>query len=506
MLVQVLAPAKLGDFIQASALLKGIAASEPGAEIQVLALDPSVFDAQQLLLPEAQTMFLEAAELGIGGGRGPGSGGNEGGAAGPEGSGMFTVMRCERRPVHRGADLLVNLSVDVRAVRFAESLKPKAVLGPRAEGGGIWVPPAQRLAMAAMALDRRLGRLNITDVWRALWPGSPPELARPAFLSRPAGTILDDDELRHPIVLFHLGARGPMRRWPVERHVQLAAELSGKMEFHAVVLGSRAEKAMGMKFMRMFAQTGPHPQPTDLTGMTSLAELWPLMVKASLLVSSDTGVMHVGASAGVRQLALFSGPAYAPETGPYNDGSIVLQGLSGCGPCVEGKGCGRVECRGLPTAASAAAAAASLLEAVPPGDPAELSAGGRGVPGAGPEEWVTRIGPAGASLVPNRRFSTSSDDRALAALMFREGARAAAGLKAGPEDGAAEAAAELRLYGTFTHENIKKATSYLSFIERKALAGPDRKIFRDSCEAVLNEAVAQGIIKFEKAPVGYLLH
>ncbi|MDR1041194.1 MAG: glycosyltransferase family 9 protein [Deltaproteobacteria bacterium] len=459
-----------------------------------------------------------------------------------------------------------------------------------------------------MRLDRRLGRLNLTDVWRALVPGSPPCLARPAAQPAANGAALEALEAAGtlPIVCFHLGAKAALRRWPVDFHAKMAATLFGITPFLAVTLGSRQERALALKFRDVYGRAAPGAPVADLSGRTRLEDLWALFDKAALLISSDTGIMHLGASLGVPQLAVFAGPAYAHETGPYGEGALVLQGLAPCGPCVENKGCKRPECRALPPWEAALPLAGALLTAaamatVRPandgmardgrtnedmerdalakegmardiqakegmerdgqakegmerdalakdgmaryGEENEALAGngkrlrtfGSGAdkpeavgfpvpsppPGMSWESWTTVISSRGASLVPRGPFPAVLDERALAGLMFREGARSVVWGTAEPDDGrksgemgmsdestgslkapgssetqgASEAVcAELSLYRHSSRQELKKVKAFLSYIERKALDASDRKVFRMAWEEALDSAVRQGML------------
>jgi hypothetical protein len=487
-----LAPAKLGDFLQASALL-GALAADAGTRLTVLAADPAVLEAQRLLFPEAEGILLD--------GDFPAAGG-AGGRPAPEG-------------LPRRADLLVNLSLDPRAVELAGSLGAREILGPRPGPSGTVVPKAQRLALAAMSLDRALGRLNLVDVWRALRPACPPALAMPPSLP-PLGPAAEEALAASgglPLVFFHLGAKASLRRWPPEEHAGLAAALFRAAPFAAVTLGSRQERALALKFAGLYRQEAPEAPVIDLSGRTSLADLWGALPRASLLVSSDTGVMHLAASLGIPQLAVFSGPAYAHETGPYGRRSLALQGLAPCGPCTEGKGCRRPSCRALPSWEAALPLALELLKGAkaPASGPV-----GEGPPVPGPQlspppgmawqSWRTLIGPCGSSLVPCPPLPAPLDLRALAGLMFREAARAAAGLGPPGAEGRSfrpadmeTAVRELELYRRLKEPpDGTKAARSLSFIGRKALSGAGLDLFRETWEGVLREAERQGFLR--KAP------
>jgi heptosyltransferase-1 len=70
----------------------------------------------------------------------------------------------------------------------------------------------------------------------------------------------------------------------------------------------------------------------DLAGATTVGLLPALLSKASLLVTNDSGPMHISAAVGTPVVALF-GPTSAVRTGPYGAGHDVLTGKVPCSPC-----------------------------------------------------------------------------------------------------------------------------------------------------------------------------
>ncbi len=80
----------------------------------------------------------------------------------------------------------------------------------------------------------------------------------------------------------------------------------------------------------------------SVAGQTSLRELAALYKMASLLLTTDSGPMHLAAAVGTPVVALF-GPTSPERTGPYGEGHIVIrQGLP-CSPCFR-KTCDTLEC------------------------------------------------------------------------------------------------------------------------------------------------------------------
>jgi hypothetical protein len=68
-------------------------------------------------------------------------------------------------------------------------------------------------------------------------------------------------------------------------------------------------------------------------GQTSLAQLAALLQRCRLLVTNDTGTMHLACAVGTQVVGLFMGPALFHQTGPYGVGHVVLQAEIPCAPC-----------------------------------------------------------------------------------------------------------------------------------------------------------------------------
>src|SRR2546427_4116710 len=93
------------------------------------------------------------------------------------------------------------------------------------------------------------------------------------------------------------------------------------------LIGGRDERPVGKQVMRAM-QTAP----IDLIGQTTLKELIALLRRARLLVTNDSGPMHLAAAVGTPVIALF-GPTDPARTGPYGAGHTVLRSGVPCSPC-----------------------------------------------------------------------------------------------------------------------------------------------------------------------------
>jgi ADP-heptose:LPS heptosyltransferase len=104
------------------------------------------------------------------------------------------------------------------------------------------------------------------------------------------------------------------------------------------------------------------PRCLDLTGKLSLLEMVEWLRLSELLVTNDTGPMHVAAALGKPVVALF-GPTTPRRTGPYRQLEHVLQARLPCVPCLKPR-CAYakpLEClRALPPSAAVQAVIARL--------------------------------------------------------------------------------------------------------------------------------------------------
>ena len=124
------------------------------------------------------------------------------------------------------------------------------------------------------------------------------------------------------------GTRWPSKQWPVEYFEQLMGELAGGSVRFAVV-GSGAEKILGKRL-------AGRKDCVDLTGKTTLPEMTEWLRASSVVVTNDSGPMHVAAAVGTPVIALF-GPTNASKTGPYGArGTVLAADSKDCAACARG--------------------------------------------------------------------------------------------------------------------------------------------------------------------------
>lgn len=184
------------------------------------------------------------------------------------------------------------------------------------------------------------------------------------------------------LVALQLGASEDRRRWPVAAFALVARALS-TAGYTPVLVGTTSEKPLAERLKALASIA-----LVDLLGGTDLPELASALANCSLLITNDTGTMHLAAGLGVPCLALFLATAQPWDTGPYLPGCLCLEpDLSthgaDCHPCGFGQNCPHDgACRNVIDPQGVAGLALAMLIGT---DPAT-------VPCPGARVWRTAIG------------------------------------------------------------------------------------------------------------------
>ncbi len=148
-------------------------------------------------------------------------------------------------------------------------------------------------------------------------------------LSIPLQSLLTANNLLQPIgsesfVTIFPGASIPEKRWGADRFRRVA-ELLSVFGIKTVVVGGKEDRPQG----EMIAGGG---LGLNLAGVTSLAETAAVIRKSAMLLSGDSGVLHIAVGLGISTVSLF-GPGSVTKWAPRGECHIVInKGLS-CSPC-----------------------------------------------------------------------------------------------------------------------------------------------------------------------------
>lgn len=118
------------------------------------------------------------------------------------------------------------------------------------------------------------------------------------------------------------------KHWRNERFARVADHLLNRGM--AVVFSGGPQDVRGIEEIRA-AMTG---KAVSLAGKTTLKDLAALYERVNLLITTDTGPMHLAAAVGTPVVALF-GPTAPWRTGPFGSGHIILRAEIACSPCLK---------------------------------------------------------------------------------------------------------------------------------------------------------------------------
>lgn len=231
---------------------------------------------------------------------------------------------------------LVNLTPSLPAQLLGRALQQNDFdgFGLDDHGFGTYSTPWAAFLQAA-SKHRGCSPFNLVDVFQRAAGLLPGDYA----LLRPKKTDMDAAKnlLAHApdkLVAFQLGASQEFRRWPVENFVRAGEVLWTRTGHVPVLVGSVGERHLA----RDFGQQATYPF-IDLTGQTDLPTLAAVLLCTRLLLTNDTGTMHLAAGLGLPVAAIFLATAQGFDTGPYLEGSLCLEPDIACHPCSFGQQC-----------------------------------------------------------------------------------------------------------------------------------------------------------------------
>ena len=142
------------------------------------------------------------------------------------------------------------------------------------------------------------------------------------------------EKTTQPILGLNPGAEyGPAKRWPVERFIAAAKEIQQRTNCTLLLFGGKSDAAITNQIESAIGN--PPAAVFNLAGKTSLRELMALMKTCRVVLTNDTGPMHVAAALGTPVAALF-GSTSSELTGPISSGELrhpILESHAPCSPC-----------------------------------------------------------------------------------------------------------------------------------------------------------------------------
>jgi len=148
------------------------------------------------------------------------------------------------------------------------------------------------------------------------------------------------------LVVLHAGSGDnfPGRRWPASSFAALVARILARYpDACAVFTGVEGEEELAASIRGELPEV-VRPRTLSLVGRTDVATVTAVLERASLVLSNDTGPVHLGASMGVPVFA-FYGPNTPILYGPLGPGSRAFYAGLPCSPCITNANAKSSSCR-----------------------------------------------------------------------------------------------------------------------------------------------------------------
>ena len=128
------------------------------------------------------------------------------------------------------------------------------------------------------------------------------------------------------LVMMAPGSVWNTKRWTVEGYQDLADHFV-RQDYRVVLIGTKQEYEIGQHIVHKV------PMVENLSGKTSLLELYLMLKRADVLFCNDSGAMHLAAAAGTPTVSVFGPTVLAQGFMPWNSQSVVVQKSLACRPC-----------------------------------------------------------------------------------------------------------------------------------------------------------------------------
>ena len=343
---------RIGDLLMALPAIADVRAAAPSAEIHLVVGSWNA-EIARAIEPVTAVQTLDASWL----------------AREGHGLGMPALLRAARRWKSDHYDVAINFEPDIRTNLLLAASGAPWTAGYRSGGGG---------PLLDLALDYDT-RSHTTDNARRLvgalfdHPARtdlPPALVVPSEAHHNAERLLAS--AGRPLIAMHVSGGRPIKQWDAARFAETARRLISSLDATIVLTGSPDDRAI----VDAVKQRLPPGRAIDVSGDVDLLTLAGILDRVDLLITGDTGPMHLAAAVNTPIVAIF-GPSDPARYGPRGPSDRIVRVDLPCAPCnrirLPPERCvGHIpDCLALVTADSVFAAARSVLDrATPASSPA----------------------------------------------------------------------------------------------------------------------------------------
>jgi len=196
---------------------------------------------------------------------------------------------------------------------------------------------------------RRVNRFNVADLFAlgGSGPGRwmPIHLVIPPHAAQWAEEWLQSNCIGRIPVAVQVGASHVRKAWRPEYFGRTMAVLSRQAAVAFVLIGTADEGESAGRALAAFRAAGGTGEVCNAVGQTDVAQLAALLKRCRLVLTNDTGPMHLAVGGGTPVINFSMGHVDFRETGPYGPGHWVIQPDIACGPCELNQACVACACK-----------------------------------------------------------------------------------------------------------------------------------------------------------------
>lgn len=241
-----------------------------------------------------------------------------------QGLGVPALLRAARGWRSREYDLAINFEPDVRSNLLLAASGAAWTVGYRSGGGGALLDHALEYDPRAHTSDNAVRLVSAAFDRPAL--DQSPRLSIPEDRRQAANALIAG--VRRPLIALHVSGGRAIKQWPPERFAVVARHLVETRRATIVLTGAPDDRSLIDAVAKML----PAGSFIDVSSVGNLMTVAALLEEADVMLTGDTGPMHLAAAVGTPIVAVF-GPSdprrYAPR-GPHD--RVVRVDLP-CAPC-----------------------------------------------------------------------------------------------------------------------------------------------------------------------------
>ncbi len=236
-------------------------------------------------------------------------------------------------------DRAINLTFNRRSGLLTSYVGAREVRGIAApKDGDVAIHNPWMAYLTDVHSQRQFNHFNLVDIYAL--GGSGPGPFAPMSLTLPSSATQWAREFfaphggeQIPWMAVQVGASDAMKAWRPELFGQTLADLSRRTQVGYVFIGTEEERKAIRIAQTTYRQAGGIAPLCDAVGRTTLPQVAAVLAQCRLLLTNDTGPMHLAVGVGTPVIDLSVGHVDFRETGPYGPGHWIVQPDTGCAPC-----------------------------------------------------------------------------------------------------------------------------------------------------------------------------